>query len=383
MFRQSGNYNVEKAQQSYDSAFLNGLSGHGHYGKNNRNEQRHLASRQKKLPVQSGVTKKQAIQDAKEYGQIAWDIRSDILGLVADSTDATKDVIGLLSGDNGLYTSGDFEFSYGSYIGAAKLIHDTAFSVYDWYKGNKSPSSLEANPLLSTIDQALNNNAKTAAYLKKRMVKNIAGDAVSYAGGVLSSGTHVNALGAVRHGRADTKTGVHLFRLKKLLNKFKGQGLGLECELCEVIIKCKQLKLEAQSVGFAMDMIPGNVVTGSATSVIGFLHGVSLAERLKDLSPAIIAAAQRLHYRAFYELDDDYGLAGLFDEEIEWEKCHDTPALDMVREIFSQAAKIEKEKVLFNVRGHKFKIGGEHYKADKLMREPAGWLAIVDKLELL
>ena len=48
----------------------------------------------------------------------------------------------------------------------------------------------------------------------------------------------------------------------------------------------------------------------------------------------------------------------------------------MVRELFAQAAKIEKERVIVNIKGHKLKVGGEHYRADKLMREPAGWLLL-------
>ncbi|OAN17828.1 hypothetical protein A3K86_02595 [Photobacterium jeanii] len=343
-----------------------------------------LNARQRKLPKQQGLTKKKALDEAKIYGEVVNDMRGDILGYVGDMASAGKDIVGAFKGE-GLYTTGSgIEFgSAGDIIGAVKLGHDILSEIYEW-SGKRKAKELEVNPLLSPLDATSYPNTKTAAYFAKRCAKKIGGEAVSFSGGVLSGVTHINALGAARHGRSDAKTIAHLVRLNESLSQFKAKGLTLEYELCKTIIDCKKLKLESQSAALATDCIPGNVISGAATATASFIHGQTLAYRLEKLGPAIDKAAKVLHYRAFHEMNIDYGLAATFgEEELPNEYDEDTPALNMVRELFAQIAKIEKERVIVNIKGHKLKVGGEHYRADKLMREPAGWLTIVDKLTLI
>lgn len=386
MFGRKKSYDLEKARDR-DSILANagiaGVGTQGIYTPKGKASGAKLKPRQKKLPKQAGYTKQQALDDAKLLGQVTMDMRSDIVGYVGDVVDATKDLGSLASGSGGIYTAGGgLEFTNGNIIGAVKLGHDVVCNIVEW-AGKRKPKELPANPLLTPIDAALYENTKTAAYFKKRMVKKIAGDAVSFTGGVLSSATHVNALGAARHARSDAKTIAHLVRFKEQLKQYKSKGLAIEYKLCKLIIDCKKLKIESQSAALAADCIPGNVITSSATAAAGFIHGQTLAYRLSNMEADIEKAAKILHYRAFYEMDDDYGIAGLFGEQATNEYAAETPALDMVRELFAQIAQIEKERVLVNVKGHKLKVGGEHFRADKLMREPAGWLVIVDKLNLI
>ncbi|WP_028862169.1 hypothetical protein [Psychromonas aquimarina] len=385
MFGRKKSYDLEKARDRSSilaNAGIAGVGTQGIYTPKSSAGRAKLKARQKKLPKQRGYTKQQALDDAKLLGQVSMDMRSDIAGYVGDVVDATKDLSSLASG-GGMYTAGGgLEFTSGNIIGALKLGHDAVVNIVEW-AGKRKPKELPVNPLLTPIDAALYENTKTAAYFKKRMVKKIAGDAVSFSGGVLSSATHVNTLGAARHGRSDAKTIAHLVRLKEMLKQYKSKGLAVEYKLCKLIIDCKKLKIESQSAALAADCIPGNVITSSATAAAGFIHGQTLAFRLSNMEADIEKAAKILHYRAFYEMDDDYGIAGLFGEQAANEYAAETPALDMVRELFTQIAKIEKERVLINIRGHKLKVGGEHFRADKLMREPAGWLVIVDKLNLI
>ncbi|QUM75343.1 hypothetical protein HWV00_03350 [Moritella sp. 24] len=342
-----------------------------------------LNARQKKLHKKGGYTKQAAYDDAKLLGVTVSDMRSDIAGYIGDSADAIVDVSKFMSGTGGAYTGGSaLGVSASTTLGPLMQVHSAVVNIYEWKKNLSNAQDLPANPLLSTIDAALHENTKTAAYFKKRMGKKIAGDLFSFGGGMLSSVTHVNALGAVRHGRSDAKTIAHLVRLNEMLKKYKSKGLTVEYNLCKVIIDAKKLKVESQSAALVADMIPGNIA-GGATAAISFAHGQTLNCRLSNMAIDIEKAAKRLHYRAFYEMDDDYGIAGLFGEEAVNEYASETPALDMVRELFSQIGRIEKERVLLNFAGHKLKFGGEHFRADKLMHEPAGWMTIVDKLNLI
>ncbi|MDO6496741.1 hypothetical protein [Photobacterium sanguinicancri] len=387
MFGRKKSYDLEDARNRnhiLSNAGIASVGTQGTYTPLDQKSGAKVTARQKKLPKQQGFTKQKAIDEAKIYGEVVNDMRGDILGFAGDWASATKDIVGAAKGE-GLYTTGGgIEFgSAGDIIGTVKLGYDILSEIYEW-SGKRDAKKLEANPILSPMDANSYQNTKTAAYFKKRCAKKIGGAAVSFSGGVLSGVTHVNALGAARHGRSDAKTIAHLVRLNESLSQFKGKGLTLEYKLCELIIDCKKLKLESQTAALATDCIPGNVITGAATAAAGFIHGQSLAYRLSKLAPAIDKVAKILHYRAFHEMNIDYGLANMFgEEELPFEYNEETPALNMVRELFAQAAKIEKERVIVNIKGHKLKVGGEHYRADKLMREPAGWLTIVDKLTLI
>jgi len=397
MFGRNKSYDLERSRDGFEkgksreSILANaGIAGVGTQGGFSRRDSTvgvkrsaKLNARQKKLSNKTGYTKKSAYDDAKLFGLTAKDMRGDIAGYIGDSADAINDLSKYMSGEGNAYTGGEgLEASASTILGPLMLAHTTAVNIYEWKKDFSDAQSLPANPLLSTIDAALYENTKTAAYFKKRMLKKIAGDSVSFGGTMLSSVTHVNALGAARHGRSDAKTIAHLVRLNELLKKYKSKGLTAEYNLCKVIIDAKKLKVESQSAALVADMIPGNI-GGAATAAISFVHGQTLAFRLSNMAIDIEKAAKRLHYRAFYEMDDDYGIAGLFGEQAVNEYASETPALEMVRELFSQVGRIEKERVLINFSGHKLKLGGEHRRADKLMREPAGWLTIVDKLNLI
>ncbi len=321
----------------------------------------------------SSTKAQKALARVKSLGPLAIDRRGDIAGWIGDSADGFNDLAKHIRDGDSAYTGvGPLEASASTILGPLMLVHDTVTNIYEWKTNFSNGAQLTANPLLSPADAALYTNTKTTAYFKKRMVKKIIGDSVSFGGSMLSSVTHVNALGVVRHGRSDAKTVAHLVRLKKLLRYYKGKKLTEEYNLCKVIIDAKKLKVESQSAALASDLIPGNV-GGGATAAISFVHGQTMAHRLSKMAFDIEEAAKKLHHRAFYEMKaSSLGAC-----------ARETPALDMVRELFSQIGKIEKERVLINFSGHKLKLGGEHLRADKLMREPGGWLTIVDKLNLI
>jgi len=376
MFARKNSYDLDKARDRNEilaNAGITSVGTQGIYTVKGNGSGAKLNPRQNKLPKQLGYTKKNAWDDTKLAGHVINDMRSDIMDYVGSSVGVVKDVSEITSSVSSFYTAGGgIGFGASDIIGAVKLGHDVIVNIIEW-AGKRKAKELPANPLINPFYTMSSQNIKTEAYFKKRMVKKIAGDAVSFTGGILSGATHVNTLGAVRHGRSDAKTIAHLIRLKKMLKKFKSRGLVRECELCELIINCKKLKIESQSAALASDCIPGNVVTGTATTVMSFAHGQSLALRLANMSVDIENVAKKLHSQA---VDDLYSLT-------KGVKYNGTPALDMVRELFAQITQIEKERVLINVGGHKLKFGGEHHRADKLMGESAGWLVIVDKLNLI
>ncbi|QUM82216.1 MULTISPECIES: hypothetical protein [unclassified Moritella] len=316
-----------------------------------------------------------ALDRVKSLGPLAIDRRGDIAGWIGDSADGFNDLAKHIRDGESAYTGGGaLEASASTILGPLMLVHDTLTNIYEWKTNFRNGTQLTANPRLSPADAILYSNTKTTAYFKKRMVKKICGDSVSFSGGMLSAVTHVNVLGATRHGRSDAKTIAHLVRLNKLLSQYKGKGQHLSevCDLCKVIIDAKKLKLESQSAALVADLIPGSVA-GGATAAVSFIHGQTMASRLSKMAFDIEETAQKLHHRAFYEMNASS--SKVYEPE--------TPALDMVRELFSQVGRIEKERVLINFSGHKLKLGGEHRRADKLMREPGGWLTIVDKLNLI
>lgn len=386
MFGRKKSYDLNKARDRNEilaNAGIASVGTQGIYTPRGSASGAKLKPRQKKLPKQVGYTKKSAWDDAKLAGHVIKDMRSDIVDYAGGAVGALEGIAGLTASASSMYTAGGgIGFGNSDIIGAVKLGHDAVCNIVEW-AGNRKAQELPANPLLDPVYAVSSENIKTAAYFKKRMVKKIAGSAVSFTGGILSGATHINTFGAARHGRSDAKTIAHLIRLKAMLKKYQADGLTMEYKLCKLIIDCKKLKIESQSAALAADCIPGNVITSAATTVASFAHGQSLALRLSNMSIHIEKVAKILHYRAVQEMNVDYGLANLFGDEVTNEYETGTPALDMVRELFAQIAQIEKERVIINLGGHKLKFGGEHYRADKLMRESAGWLVIVDKLNLI
>jgi hypothetical protein len=225
--------------------------------------------------------------------------------------------------DVGSFTN---EFVNVPILGHVLLAHEALTNIAEWAK-NKKPGDLLANSLFSDQDRLLQ-NTNTIAYFKTRAWKKAAGNFASLAGSGLSTFTQVNAVGAARHLTADTKKIVHLKALDQMINAYKSKNLMQACALCALIIDCKILKIESQTAALVADCIPGNVVSGIVTTAASILHAKSLELRLSKMQENIEKAAQLLHYRAFQGLKDG----------------NEPPALEMVREIYTQLERVMVEK---------------------------------------
>ncbi|PSW05697.1 hypothetical protein [Photobacterium lipolyticum] len=258
-------------------------------------------------------------------------------------------------------------------------------AILEW-AGQRKGKELPANPLLQFSDVNRRDmlpstvaNTKCHSYFKKRMIKKIAGSAYSTTGSWLAGATQVNVNGAIRHGRSSAKTIAHIARFKQLLDGFKRQGYEAEIEMCKSLLRWKATKLTSQGCQLAADLIPGSAGAPIAGAVISGAASLGTAAYMRREEDLIASTAQMLHKRAFMELSNNMDT----EHRSAYTVALDSPAVELVREMFNQIAHIEKEKVLIDFHGHKLKVGGEYLRADKFMREPAGWLVLVDKLSLL
>ncbi|HEX3133511.1 MAG TPA: hypothetical protein VHX44_07995 [Planctomycetota bacterium] len=192
---------------------------------------------------------------------------------------------------------------------------------------------------------------KCRKYFRVRTLKKVGGSLFSGAGSLASSSTGgVNVTGALRHGRAEVKTIAHLVKLGQQAKTIK-QSQFL-CKLIAVIISMKSIKAINQGGALAADLI---FIFG-VFAVNSVMNRASRATA-KGMSAAVKWASVELHWRAFQEMK----LAG---------PRGSGPAMRMVRELFNQAF-------------FKFPWESGALAADQYILEPAGWMVIQDKLNLI
>lgn len=193
---------------------------------------------------------------------------------------------------------------------------------------------------------------KCRKYFRMRTVKKIGGSIFSGIGSAASSQTAgVNVTGALRHGRAEVKTIAHLVKLKKQAEGIK-QSQFLT-KLMSVMLVMKTIKAANQGGALAADLIPVPIID----SLIGATVSKTSKRAAKGMKGAVKWASVELHWRAFQELKISRGQGS-------------GPAMRMVRELFNQAF-------------FKFPWESGAAGADKYILEPAGWMVIQDKLNLI
>lgn len=193
---------------------------------------------------------------------------------------------------------------------------------------------------------------KCKKYFRARTLKKVGGAIFSGIGGALSSQTAgVNVAGALRHGRAEVKTIAHLVKLKEQAKGIKQSEF--LTKLMSVVLTMKAIKAANQGGLLAADLIPVPIVD----SVIGATVNKGAKRAQKGMKGAVKWASIELHWRAFQEAKIARG-AGT------------GPAMRMVRELFNQAF-------------FKFPWESGALAADQYIMEPAGWMVIQDKLNLI
>lgn len=200
-------------------------------------------------------------------------------------------------------------------------------------------------------------------YFSNRKRKKIAGSVFTFVGSAVGVAFQVNVANLGKHGRALVKTTAHLARLNTLAQDFRQSEYltGLLNEL----IKLKKIKAASQGSQLIVDIVAaapgGSIIEGGVNTATS----LSLNSILRNEAETIEKVAVELHWRAFQEsqLTTETGSG---------------PATRMVREIFGQAIRLEKERL-----DSPSELQEEHSKADKYIKEPAGWLVIIDKLTLI
>lgn len=243
---------------------------------------------------------------------------------------------------------------------AAGLTADVVAMLQDAYKAREirtiGGKPLVDNPLFRShgID---GDSPRTVKYLRTRMIKRVGGSALSLGGAIgAAAGSEVNVGGIVRHGATEADTLMHIARLKMLGRGFK-QSEWLTAHL-DTLVYIKTFKAGVRGAQLVGDAIPAKGAGSFVSGAIGIgaagakVIGSSLLDRV------VVQVATQLHWRAYQEIT--IGGAG---------GGHGVgPAYRMLDELFTR-------------RVHRVLGGG--YDTAGFIREPAGWLAVQDKLKLI
>jgi hypothetical protein len=198
-------------------------------------------------------------------------------------------------------------------------------------------------------------SAYTKKYMKNRMAKNIAAGGASIAGAVGSVWTAVDVAGIAMHGNATGTTAAHLAVYADMAKKVRKGGT--LAQWLDILIKMKSLKLTVRGTSLVGSAVPVPAV-GITTGVIA--AAVATGTKL-TLSKACVATAVELHWRTWQEQFMSGVFGGGRGKSV-------GPASAMVYELFAK-------------RGITRVLG--KYDIDQLVKEPAGWHAICDKLLLI
>lgn len=196
----------------------------------------------------------------------------------------------------------------------------------------------------------------TAKYLKGRMAKGLVGGGASIVGAVGSVWTAVDVAAIGMHTNAVGTTAVHLGVLADMYRKSRKGGT--VANWLELVVKMKSIKLTARTTSLVGVCIP----IPAAGITTGLIAAAVAAGGKLTLSKACVATSIELHWRAKQEqfmsgkvLKADTGGAVGPASRIVWE--------------------------LFTKRGITRILG--KYDIAAIVDEPAGWMAINDKLLLI
>jgi hypothetical protein len=193
---------------------------------------------------------------------------------------------------------------------------------------------------------------KCRTYFRKRTLKKVGGSIFSSIGSIASTSTGgVNVTGAARHARAEIKTIAHMVKLKEQAKAIRSSEF--LTKLMGVLMTMKGIKAMTQGASLASNLIPIPIID----QVVGAAGTVGGKVAKKKMSKAVTWASIELHWRAFQEMKISRGQGS-------------GPAMRMVRELFNQAF-------------FKFPWESGAAGADQYILEPAGWMVIQDKLNLI
>lgn len=199
-------------------------------------------------------------------------------------------------------------------------------------------------------------SAVTAKYLKSRFRKGLAGSGASVVGAVGSVWTAVDVAAIGMHGNAVGTTAVHLGIFADMYRKSRKGGT--VAEWLEIVVKVKTVKLTVRTTSLVGACIP----IPAAGITTGLIAAAVAAGGKITLSKACAATAIELHWRAKQEQFMSGKVLGAATGGSVG------PASRIVWELFTK-------------RGITRILGA--YDIAAIVNEPAGWMAINDKLLLI
>jgi len=228
-------------------------------------------------------------------------------------------------------------------------------SILYSFKG-KGPVLLDNPYFIGNGHGETDPSAKTAKYLKHRGYKDLGAKSASIAGAVGSVWTQVDVAGIGLHGNSVGSTACHLKMLADMARK--SRKTGTVANWLELVIKMKVIKMTCRTsslVGAAVPIPAVGLTTGIMAAAVA--TGAKLT-----LTKACSATALELHWRAKQEqFMSGSVLGGGTGGSV-------GPASRILWELFTK-------------RGIT-RLLGKHDIA-KIVNEPAGWMAIKDKLLLI
>ena len=229
------------------------------------------------------------------------------------------------------------------------------------FKSLLNKPELPPNPFLESDGQRSGRSSpETLRYLRARARKKVGGGIFGALG--LASSSHtagINVHKLSTHVNALSTTTVHLIKLRHIMGERNDDEDKAIVEWVNQVIRMKQMKMGRRVINTAVSSIPGAASAGDIDSIVTTIIGGGLT--MEGVGTPLhqgwqcYAAAAGLHWFAFQEHRATLRLSGSL-------------ATRTICELFEQRGATR----LFTAK----------YSPLDIIREPAGWLAIGDKLML-
>jgi hypothetical protein len=209
----------------------------------------------------------------------------------------------------------------------------------------------------------------TQTYLRNRSLKTVGSAAVGLAGNVAEVATHgVNVTGALQHLSALGSTGAHWLKIRAIARSYKNTVT--ISRWCDAIMRMKQYKLVNRALQLADEVIPVPI----ADQVVNITAAAAALGYRIGLGELCYITAIEIHWRAFQEQ-----AISAFPPRRPMVNggVGDTPQRRRPSTIkVGPASRIFAE--VFTRRGVTAAFGS--YNVAALIQEPAGWMALGDKV---
>jgi hypothetical protein len=222
-------------------------------------------------------------------------------------------------------------------------------------KGKTEGAELTPNPWFIFNGHDEGGYAVTQKYLRGRIAKGLGATAVAVAGELASGATYVDVGGILQHGNATGSTAIHIHKLRAIAAGHR-QSRTIT-DWLDVVIKMKAIKTGMRGSQLVVSCIPVPMV-GTIAGVVGAAAKVGVK---LTMTKVCLATSADIHWRAFQEQAISGAVGGGRGAKV-------GPASRIVYELFTR-------------RGAT-RIFGK-YDVDAMIREPAGWMAVYDKLTLI